>query len=56
MMLSSVMEDPEADQDSLPELDTVRSIVSAFELGTKIGTNQELCDNVFPCDSKKQVR
>ena len=57
-MLSSVMEDPEADRESLPQLATIRSIISAFELGRQIGDNRALCDTVFPCaaDSKKQGR
>ena len=57
MMLRSVMEDPEADRETLPDLATLKSIVSAFELGTKVGENEDLCDNVFPCAvDKKQVR
>jgi hypothetical protein len=56
MMLRSVMEDPQADRETLPDLATLKSIVSAFELGTKIGNNEALCDNVFPCAmDKKQV-
>ena len=57
-MLSSVKEDPEADRESLLELATIRSIISAFELGRQIGDNRALCDTVFPCaaDSKKQGR
>jgi hypothetical protein len=57
-MLNSVMDDPETDQESLPQLYNIRSIVSAFELGIKTGNNMSLCDHIFPCaaDPKKQGR
>ncbi len=57
-MLSDVMENPEVDRDSFPELTTIRSIVAAFELGRKTGKNTDLCNSIFPCsaNSKRQGR